>query len=142
MTAMLARIGVLTLALAGAAMAQTAQHNSSEQKAETKSEAPLPSIATKTAGMKRLDGFLPLDWQASTAGRSAIVRRFPLGPILGITPFNFPLNLVAHKVAPAIAAGCSIVIKPAPQTPLTALQRTRPALGRCLIKHVHDTAAA
>ena len=65
--------------------------------------------------------WLPLDLQASTAGRSAIVRRFALGPILGITPFNFPLNLVAHKVAPAIAAGCPIIIKPAPQTPLTAL---------------------
>ncbi len=49
------------------------------------------------------------------------MRRFPLGPILAITPFNFPLNLVAHKVAPAIAAGCSIVLKPAPQTPLTSL---------------------
>ena len=65
--------------------------------------------------------FLPLDWQEFTAGRWGIVRRFPLGPIAGITPFNFPLNLVAHKVAPAIAAGCSMVIKPAPQTPLTAL---------------------
>jgi glyceraldehyde-3-phosphate dehydrogenase (NADP+) len=64
---------------------------------------------------------LPLDWQASTADRAGIVRRFPLGPILAITPFNFPLNLVAHKVAPAIAAGCSIVLKPAPQTPLTSL---------------------
>ena len=50
-----------------------------------------------------------------------MVKRFPLGPIAGITPFNFPLNLVAHKVAPAIAAGCTMVIKPAPQTPLTAL---------------------
>src|SRR5437016_10361848 len=47
--------------------------------------------------------FLPLDWQEFTAGRWGIVRRFPLGPIAGITPFNFPLNLVAHKVAPAIA---------------------------------------
>src|SRR6202047_369987 len=65
--------------------------------------------------------YLPLDWQQSTAGRWGIVKRFPLGPIAGITPFNFPLNLVAHKVAPAIAAGCPIVIKPAPQTPLTAL---------------------
>lgn len=65
--------------------------------------------------------WLPLDWQASTADRAGIVRRFPLGPILAITPFNFPLNLVAHKVAPAIAAGCSIVLKPAPQTPLTSL---------------------
>src|SRR5271166_1059751 len=65
--------------------------------------------------------YLPLDWQQSTAGRWGIVKRFPLGPIAGITPFNFPLNLVAHKVAPAIAAGCSIVLKPAPQTPLCSL---------------------
>ncbi|MBS1852126.1 MAG: aldehyde dehydrogenase family protein [Acidobacteria bacterium] len=65
--------------------------------------------------------YLPLDWQESTAGRWGMVRRFPLGPIAGITPFNFPINLVAHKVAPAIAAGCSLVLKPAPQTPLTAL---------------------
>jgi acyl-CoA reductase-like NAD-dependent aldehyde dehydrogenase len=65
--------------------------------------------------------YLPLDWQEFTAGRWGIVRRFPLGPIAGITPFNFPLNLVAHKVAPAIAAGCPMVLKPAPQTPLTAL---------------------
>jgi acyl-CoA reductase-like NAD-dependent aldehyde dehydrogenase len=65
--------------------------------------------------------YLPLDWQEFTAGRWGIVRRFPLGPIAGITPFNFPLNLVAHKVAPAIAAGCPLVLKPAPQTPLTAL---------------------
>ncbi len=65
--------------------------------------------------------WLPLDWQASAAGRGAIVRRFALGPILAISPFNFPLNLVAHKVAPAIAAGCTIVLKPAPKTPLTSL---------------------
>src|ERR1700678_2022870 len=65
--------------------------------------------------------YLPLDWQQSTAGRWGIVKRFPLGPIAGITPFNFPLNLVAHKVAPAIAAGCSMVLKPAPQTPLCSL---------------------
>jgi acyl-CoA reductase-like NAD-dependent aldehyde dehydrogenase len=65
--------------------------------------------------------WLPLDWQSSTAGRAGIVRRFPVGPILAITPFNFPLNLVAHKVAPAIAAGCTIILKPAPQTPLSSL---------------------
>ena len=65
--------------------------------------------------------WLPLDLQASTAGRWAIVRRFPIGPIATITPFNFPLNLVAHKWAPAIAAGCTIVHKPAPQTPLCSL---------------------
>lgn len=52
--------------------------------------------------------------------RIGIARRFPIGPILAIAPFNFPLNLVLHKVAPAIAVGCSVVLKPAPQTPLTA----------------------
>jgi len=65
--------------------------------------------------------WIPLDWQAATAGRAAIIRRFSLGPILAITPFNFPLNLVAHKVAPAIAAGCTVLLKPAPQTPFTSL---------------------
>jgi len=64
--------------------------------------------------------YIPLDWQEFTAGRWGLVRRFPLGPIAGITPFNFPLNLVAHKVAPAIASGCTMVLKPAPQTPLSA----------------------
>ena len=65
--------------------------------------------------------YLSLDWQESTAGRWGITRRFPIGPVAGITPFNFPLNLVVHKVAPAIAAGCPIVLKPAPQTPLCSL---------------------
>jgi len=65
--------------------------------------------------------YLPLDWQEFTAGRWGIVKRFPIGPVAGITPFNFPLHLVAHKVAPAIAAGCPIVLKPAPQTPLCSL---------------------
>jgi acyl-CoA reductase-like NAD-dependent aldehyde dehydrogenase len=62
-----------------------------------------------------------LDTDAASAGRAAIVRRFPYGPVLGIAPFNFPLNLVAHKVAPAIAVGAPIVVKPAPATPLSAL---------------------
>src|SRR5215468_4499314 len=65
--------------------------------------------------------YLSLDWQQFTSGRWGIVRRFPIGPVAGITPFNFPLNLAAHKVAPAIASGCPIILKPAPQTPLTAL---------------------
>jgi acyl-CoA reductase-like NAD-dependent aldehyde dehydrogenase len=62
-----------------------------------------------------------LDTDASAAGRLALTRRFPYGPVLGIAPFNFPLNLVAHKVAPAIAVGAPIVVKPAPATPLSAL---------------------
>ena len=55
------------------------------------------------------------------AGRSALVRRFPVGPVLAITPFNFPLNLACHKIAPALAVGCPVLHKPASQTPLSAL---------------------
>jgi aldehyde dehydrogenase (NAD+) len=62
-----------------------------------------------------------LDTDPAATGRMALVRRVPRGPVLGIAPFNFPLNLVAHKVAPAIAVGAPIVLKPAPATPLTAL---------------------
>jgi acyl-CoA reductase-like NAD-dependent aldehyde dehydrogenase len=58
---------------------------------------------------------------ASGTGRLALVRRVPVGPVLAITPFNFPLNLVAHKLAPAVAAGCPVVLKPASQTPSPAL---------------------
>jgi glyceraldehyde-3-phosphate dehydrogenase (NADP+) len=71
---------------------------------------------------RRIGGeYLPLDWIQNSEGRFGITRRFPLGPVLGITPFNFPLNLVAHKVAPALAAGNPVVIKPASSTPLCAL---------------------
>ncbi|GAB4376249.1 MAG: aldehyde dehydrogenase family protein [Acidobacteriota bacterium] len=60
---------------------------------------------------------LDLSGWASGAGSLALVRRVPVGPVLAITPFNFPLNLVAHKLAPAVAAGCPVVLKPASQTP-------------------------
>ncbi|MEV4317519.1 aldehyde dehydrogenase family protein [Actinocrispum sp. NPDC049592] len=62
-----------------------------------------------------------LDTEPGAEGRVALVRRFPYGPVLGIAPFNFPLNLVAHKVAPSLAVGAPIIIKPAPRTPLSAL---------------------
>jgi acyl-CoA reductase-like NAD-dependent aldehyde dehydrogenase len=62
-----------------------------------------------------------LDTEPTAGGRAAIVRRFPRGPVLAIAPFNFPLNLVAHKVAPALAVGAPVIIKPAPATPLSAL---------------------
>ena len=65
--------------------------------------------------------YLPLDTVEGTAGRWGLVKRVPVGPVFGVTPFNFPLNLVAHKVAPAIAAGCPLILKPAPQTPISAL---------------------
>ena len=78
------------------------------------------SIAGEEA--KRIGGeVVPLDWSPGMESYWGVTRRFPIGPILGITPFNFPLNLVVHKVAPALAAGNSILIKPAPQTPLTSL---------------------
>jgi acyl-CoA reductase-like NAD-dependent aldehyde dehydrogenase len=65
--------------------------------------------------------YMPLDFIPSSKGRWGIVRRFPVGPIAAITPFNFPLNLVAHKLAPAMAVGCAVVLKPAPQTPFCAM---------------------
>ena len=64
---------------------------------------------------------LDLDKLADMRRRVGIARRFPIGLILAISPFNFPLNLVLHKVAPAIAVGNAVVLKPAPQTPLTSL---------------------
>jgi acyl-CoA reductase-like NAD-dependent aldehyde dehydrogenase len=64
---------------------------------------------------------LPLDIAPATEGYTAIVERFPIGVIGAISPFNFPLNLVAHKLAPAIAVGNTVVLKPPPQAPLSAL---------------------
>jgi acyl-CoA reductase-like NAD-dependent aldehyde dehydrogenase len=71
---------------------------------------------------KRLQGeYVAIDAVEGGHGRQGIVRRFPVGPVAGISPFNFPLNLASHKVAPAIAAGCSMVLKPASQTPMSAM---------------------
>jgi aldehyde dehydrogenase (NAD+) len=67
------------------------------------------------------DEFMRLDTEASLGSRAGVIRRFPIGPVLGITPFNFPVNLVAHKVAPALGVGAPIVVKPARATPLGAL---------------------
>ena len=64
---------------------------------------------------------IPLDLMASSRGRVGITRRFPIGPIAGISPFNFPLNLAAHKVGPAIASGNPIVLKPPSKDPLVML---------------------
>jgi acyl-CoA reductase-like NAD-dependent aldehyde dehydrogenase len=61
---------------------------------------------------------VPLDFGAGE-GKTAFTKRYPMGPVACITPFNFPLNLVLHKVAPAIAVGSPVVVKPAPQSPLS-----------------------
>ncbi len=89
-------------------------------------------LTFKTAAEEaaRLGGeSIPLDLTEGNQGRWGLVQRFPVGPVLAITPFNFPLNLVAHKAAPAMAAGCPFILKPAPQTPFTAL-----ALGEVILK--------
>jgi glyceraldehyde-3-phosphate dehydrogenase (NADP+) len=65
---------------------------------------------------------IPLDLNPASRGRTGITRRFPIGPIAAISPFNFPLNLAAHKLAPAIAAGNPIVLKPPSKCPLTMLR--------------------
>lgn len=78
------------------------------------------TIAAEEA--KRIEGeVLPLDLLPASVSRIGITRRFPIGPMAGISPFNFPLNLVAHKVAPCIASGNTIVVKPASATPMTAI---------------------
>ena len=71
---------------------------------------------------KRFGGeVLPVDIAEASEGYFALTRRFPRGPVAGISPFNFPLNLIAHKVAPALATGSTIVLKPPMQAPLTSL---------------------
>src|SRR5688500_11242826 len=88
--------------------------------AETDRAAMTFQVAAEEA--RRLSGeVIPLDLAAHGVGRIGIVRRFPIGPIAAISPFNFPINLSAHKLAPAIAAGNTIVLKPATKTPLSAL---------------------
>jgi len=83
---------------------------------------------------KRIDGeFFGLDSVPKGVHTHALVKRFPIGPILGITPFNFPLNLVAHKVAPALAVGNPIIIKPSSLAPLSALN-----LAEIVVKYVPD----
>jgi acyl-CoA reductase-like NAD-dependent aldehyde dehydrogenase len=77
---------------------------------------------TTGSGGTRID-LANVDEDALRAGsrRIGLARRYPIGPVLAIAPFNFPLNLVLHKVAPALAVGNSVVLKPAPQTPLTSV---------------------
>ena len=81
----------------------------------------ITTVRTAAAEALRFSGEMtPIDFGAG-AGKTAFTKRFPIGVIGAITPFNFPLNLVLHKVAPAMAVGCPVVLKPAPQAPLSAL---------------------
>lgn len=82
-------------------------------------------IASEEA--KRIPGeeLMRLDWTPAGEGKMGIIKQFPVGPVAAIAPFNFPLNLAVHKVAPAIAAGCPIVLKPASSTPLSCLEMAK-----------------
>ncbi len=66
--------------------------------------------------------YISLDWTPAGQGKEGLVKYFPLGLVAGISPFNFPMNLAVHKIAPAIAAGCPIVLKPSTSTPLSTLE--------------------
>jgi len=80
------------------------------------------TVRTAAEESKRIYGeIIPLDWGSESEGRTGYLRRFPLGPVLGIVPFNFPLNLACHKLAPAIAAGNSVILKPSSATPVSCL---------------------
>ncbi len=80
------------------------------------------TFAFAAAEARRLAGeVVPMDAMAAGAGKVGFTVRVPVGVVAAISPFNFPLNLVAHKVAPALAAGCPVVLKPASQTPVSAL---------------------
>ena len=83
---------------------------------------------------RRLTGdMVPVDAAEIGEGRLAFTLRLPVGVVAAISPFNFPLNLVAHKLAPAIAAGCPVVLKPASQTPLSAVALARLLIQECAL---------
>lgn len=89
------------------------------------------TFLTAAEESKRLPGeWLSLDWTAAGKHRSGLVNYFPAGVVAGISPFNFPMNLAAHKLAPAIATGCPIILKPASATPLSTL---------ALARFIHET---
>lgn len=82
----------------------------------------METFAFAAAEARRFAGeVVPMDATTAGAGKTAFTLRVPVGVVAAISPFNFPLNLVAHKLAPALAAGCPVVLKPASQTPVSAL---------------------
>lgn len=90
--------------------------------AEVEADRGVFTVDTAAEEAKRIGGdVMPLDLLPSSKGRFGVTRRFPIGPVSGISPFNFPLNLALHKLAPALAAGCPIVLKPPTRDPLVML---------------------
>ena len=90
-----------------------------------RSGSPPPRRARSTGEM------VPLDAIAAGEGKIGFTMRVPIGVVGAIAPFNFPLNLVAHKLAPAIAAGCPVVLKPASQTPFSAIALAELLIDEC-----------
>lgn len=78
-------------------------------------------VATQEA-LRPPNEYMTLDWTLAGENKEALIKHFPIGLVSGISPFNFPINLAAHKIAPAIAARCPIVLKPASSTPLSTLE--------------------
>jgi len=90
--------------------------------ARVEAERAVSTFTMAAVEARRLAGeVVPMDASPAGVGKLAYTLRVPIGVVGAITPFNFPLNLVGHKVAPALAAGCAVVLKPAGQTPLSAL---------------------
>jgi acyl-CoA reductase-like NAD-dependent aldehyde dehydrogenase len=90
------------------------------------------TVAFSAAVTRTLTGeLIPMDASSAGEGKVGFVKRVPIGVVAGISPFNFPLNLVCHKVAPAIAAGCPVVLKPASATPLSALKLAELLIDEC-----------
>ena len=96
------------------------------REAEVEADRGVVTVETAAEEAKRIEGeVIPLDLLPYSKGRFGVVRRFPIGPIAGISPFNFPLNLALHKLAPALASGNPIVLKPPSRDPLTMLTVAR-----------------
>ena len=90
--------------------------------AEGEADRAVGTLRISAEEAKRIYGeFMPLDWTPDSSGRIGVTMRVPVGPVLGITPFNFPLNSACHKIGPAIAAGNPVILKPASATPLSSL---------------------
>jgi glyceraldehyde-3-phosphate dehydrogenase (NADP+) len=83
----------------------------------------IQTIIVAAEESKRIEGeYISIDWTLAGKGKEAWVKYFPVGLVAGIAPFNFPINLAIHKIAPAIASGCPIILKPASSTPLSTLE--------------------
>ena len=126
------------VAAAAGELAETISREEGKPLAESRGEAGrIPDLIRLSAheGARMHGETVPVDSAPNAAGKLAFTLRQPCGVVVAITPFNYPLLLVAHKVAPALASGNAVVLKPAQQTPLTALLLTRLLLEAGLPEH-------